>query len=134
MSDIVSAWCAIDKCTTPATTKTREMYWWHRQQYARTWNKDPFLDNASELEQGIILSAFAARVQTGVFGRGHQVRVLSVTEALLAISKTIQLAQKHSPVYREDQKYILPVKKCRGHAKAGSSINSPIGCTSLCPH
>eukprot|EP00957_Ditylum_brightwellii_P048492 3679503-Ditylum_brightwellii.AAC.1 len=33
-------------------------------------------------------------------------------EALLAISKTIQLAQKHNPVYREDQKYILPVEKC----------------------
>eukprot|EP00957_Ditylum_brightwellii_P000472 36281-Ditylum_brightwellii.AAC.1 len=33
-------------------------------------------------------------------------------EALAAISKTIQLAHKQSPVYREDEKYILPVEKC----------------------
>eukprot|EP00957_Ditylum_brightwellii_P091317 6953468-Ditylum_brightwellii.AAC.1 len=32
-----------------------------------------------------------------VYGRGHQVCVSSVTEALSAISKTIQLARKHSP-------------------------------------
>eukprot|EP00957_Ditylum_brightwellii_P000784 61910-Ditylum_brightwellii.AAC.1 len=75
----------------------REKYWRHWQQYAKIWHKDPFLDNASELKQGIILTAFTARVRTGDYGRGHQVHVSSVMEALLAISKTIQLARKHSP-------------------------------------
>eukprot|EP00957_Ditylum_brightwellii_P071281 5418852-Ditylum_brightwellii.AAC.1 len=90
----------------------REKYWRHWQQYAKRWNKDSFLDNASELKQGIIITAFAARVRTGIYSRGHQVSVSSITGALSTISKTIQLAQKHSPVYREDQKYILPVEKC----------------------
>eukprot|EP00957_Ditylum_brightwellii_P092649 7054843-Ditylum_brightwellii.AAC.1 len=64
MSDIVSAWRAINNGTTLVTTKTQKKYWQHWKQYARTWNKDPFLDDASELEQGIILTAFAARVWT----------------------------------------------------------------------
>jgi hypothetical protein len=76
------------------------------------WNKDEFLDTATELECGIILSAFAARVRSGFYGKGHQIKVPSVAEALSAISKTIQLARKRSPVYREDEKYILPVEKC----------------------
>eukprot|EP00957_Ditylum_brightwellii_P018716 1406398-Ditylum_brightwellii.AAC.1 len=76
------------------------------------WNKNKFLDDATELERDIILSAFAARVRTGFYGRGNQVKVPSVVEALAAISKTIQLARKQSPVYREDKKYILLVEKC----------------------
>eukprot|EP00957_Ditylum_brightwellii_P032119 2435740-Ditylum_brightwellii.AAC.1 len=76
------------------------------------WNKNKFLDDATELECGIILFAFATRVRTGFYGRGNQVKVPSVAEALTAISKTIQLAFKQSLVYRDDKKYILPVEKC----------------------
>eukprot|EP00957_Ditylum_brightwellii_P194715 14832332-Ditylum_brightwellii.AAC.1 len=91
-SDVMSAWRAIDNGTTPVTTKTHQKYWCHWQKYIRLWNKDEFLDDASKLEQGILLTAFAARIRTGFYGRGHQVKVPSVTEALSAISKTIQLA------------------------------------------
>ena len=39
-------------------------------------------------------------------------RVLSVTEALAAISKTAELAGQQSPVYRFEETYILPVQRC----------------------
>eukprot|EP00957_Ditylum_brightwellii_P166750 12692930-Ditylum_brightwellii.AAC.2 len=103
---------AINNGTTHATTKAQAKYWHHWKQYACQWKKSSFLDDASELECGIILTAFVARVRTGFYSQGNQVHISLVKEALLAISKTIQLAQKQSPVYREDKKYILPVKIC----------------------
>jgi len=76
------------------------------------FKKDPFLSNADTIEQGIIITAFAARVRTGFYGRGHEVKVSTVTDALAAISKTIELAGQQSPVYRHEETYTLPVQRC----------------------
>ena len=45
------------------------------------------------------------------YGEGSQVKVQTVTKALAAISKTLELAGQPSPVYREDQKYQVSIEK-----------------------
>jgi hypothetical protein len=59
----------------------------------------------------VLITAFAARVRTGAYGRGDQVGVQTVTKALAAISKTCQLVGKQSPVTQTEGKYILPVER-----------------------
>eukprot|EP00957_Ditylum_brightwellii_P064435 4890246-Ditylum_brightwellii.AAC.1 len=68
--------------------------------------------DASPLECGIILTAFAARVQTGFYGQGGKVHISSVAEALAFISKTCKLDGQQSPVYKAGttNTYILPVQ------------------------
>ena len=46
-----------------------------------------------------------------MYGRGTQVKVSTVTDALAAISKTIELAGKRSPLYRDKEKYNLPLER-----------------------
>ena len=57
------------------------------------------------MERDIIAGAFTARVRTGSYGRGNVIKVSGVTDALAAISKTIDLAGQHSQLHRSDQKY-----------------------------
>jgi hypothetical protein len=59
-----------------------------------------------------VLTAFAARVRKGYYGRGHQIKVPGVTDALSAISKTIELAGYKSPVYRAPNTYNLAIERC----------------------
>ena len=110
--DVLRAWRAIDNGVTAKTAQSRTKYWRQWQSYATAWGKNAFLSDAAPIEKGIILTAFAARVRTGFYGRGSQVRVPSVSEALAAISKTIELAGQPSPVYRFEETYILPVQRC----------------------
>ena len=106
------AWGAIDNGVTAQTAKTRQKYWHHWKTYVGQWKQDCFLENNTEIERGIILTAFAARVRSGFYGRGTQVKVPTVQEALAAISKTAELAGKPSPVYKYEENYILPVQRC----------------------
>ena len=55
---------------------------------------------------------FAARVRTGYYGYGDQVKVHSVTDALAAISTTFELAGQPSPLYKDHNVYNLPIKRC----------------------
>ena len=56
--------------------------------------------------------AFAARVRTGILGRGATVKVGTVSKAMSAVSKTIELANEPSPIYRAPEVYILPLARC----------------------
>ena len=47
------------------------------------------------------------RVRIGVYGRGHPIKVGGVTDALAAISKTIELDGQPRPLYRSDKQYQL---------------------------
>jgi hypothetical protein len=58
-----------------------------------------------------IVTGFAANVRTGVYGRGTQVRVSTITDAISAINQTIQLASKQTPLYRAPQIYTLPLER-----------------------
>ena len=111
-SNILLAWRAIASGVVAKTTQTREKYWNHWSSYASVCGIDPFLpDDIPALERNIIVTAFAARVRTGSYGRGAQIRVQGVTDALASISKTIELAGQQSPIYRADQKYTLPIER-----------------------
>ena len=98
---------AIANGVTHKTTQTRQKYWQHWRDYASLFTIDPFLQNSdnSNLEQELLICAFAARVRTGTYGRGSQIKVSGVSDALSAISKTFQLAGQHSPIYEEEATY-----------------------------
>ena len=110
--DVVSAGEAIDLGVVAATTKAREKYWQKWCQYAKKVKVDPLLQSTHPLIRDLVLTAFAARVRTGFYGKGRQIRVQGVTDARSAISKTIELAGLKSPVYRAHNKYTLPVERC----------------------
>jgi hypothetical protein len=71
----------------------------------------PFLTGTSPIDINNIVTGFAANVRTGVYGRGHQVRVSTVTDALASINQTIQLAGQQTPLYRAPQVYTLPLER-----------------------
>ena len=90
---------------------TRQKYWSRWSEYCSSFRIDPFLQEATKLEQIVLTTGFAARVRTGAYGRGDKIKVQSVTEALAAISKTIELAGQPSPLYKAPNEYILPLER-----------------------
>ena len=111
LRDCLSAGEAAANGVTAKTNATRQKYWRHWERYAESTRIDPFFDSVPALERDIITGAFAARVRTGEFGNGHQIKVAGVTDALAAISKTIELAGKPSPLYRAENKYQLHLER-----------------------
>ena len=109
--DILFAWGTIADGVTVQTSKTRQRYWKHWTEYCQQCTTDPFLTSLSPCERAVIITAFAARVRTGAYGRGDQVKVQAVTDALAAISKTCELVGQCSPVYKSEGTYILPVQR-----------------------
>ena len=91
--------------------KTREKYWNHWKNYTTACKACPNLVKCSNAEKIILITGFAARVRTGYYGRGRTVRVQSVTQALAAISTTIELAGESSPIYKTEKAYKLPVAR-----------------------
>ena len=110
--DFMLAGRAMSNGVTPQVTKTRQKYWGHWETYTAKCNVSPFLDAVDNIERAILLTGYAARVRTGAFGRGNQVKIQSVTDALSSISTTAQLVGKQSPVHKAPGEYILPVKRC----------------------
>ena len=85
---------------TAKTNTTRKKYWRHWERYATSENIDPFIDpSVPPLERDIFIGAFAARVRTGKYGNGDQIKVSGALDALAAISRTIDLAGKPSQLY-----------------------------------
>ena len=112
LNDCLSAWEAAANGITPKTNSKRHKYWNHWANYATATGINPFLDKSVPPEErDIIAGAFAAWVRTGSYGRGNQIKVSGVTDALAAISKTIDLAGQPSQIYRTDQKYQLFIKR-----------------------
>ena len=105
------AWEAIDNGVVDENNRSRKKYWKHWQAYTKHFNCNPYLSECTSTEHTIIITAFAARVRTGHYGKGNTVRVPSVTQALAAISKTIELAGEQSPIYSSDKIYKLPVAR-----------------------
>ena len=91
--------------------KTRLKYWSHWIQYTGAFLQDKFLKDCTTRQRNIIVTAFAARVRTGHYGRGHEIKVKSVKDALSAVSKTFQLAGESSPVYQANETYTIPVAR-----------------------
>ena len=106
---MLSAWEAIGNGVVDDNNKTHKKYWNYWKQYTKQFEVDPFLATCTNIQQIIIITAFAARVRTGYYGKGHTVRVPTVTKALAAISKTIKLAGEQSPIYKAEKTYRIPV-------------------------
>ena len=110
-SDVLSAWRAIDYGVTVVTAKNREKYWIAWRKYANMWKIDPFFQAVNEHEATIVVSAFAARVWTGHYGHGLQVRVPTVATEMSAITASIKLAGKRCPFKETKDNYVLPIKR-----------------------
>jgi hypothetical protein len=80
--------------------------------YAGTIQVNLLVTDMDPIIQDTILTTFAARVRRGYYGRCHQIKVQGVTDALAAISKTIELAGYKSPVYRSPNTYNLAIECC----------------------
>ena len=107
----MSAWEAIGNGVVGQNHQTREKYWKHWTTYTKQFNTDRFLETCTPQEQIIIITAFAARVRSGYFGKGSIVRAPTVSQALAAISKTIELAGKCSPIFKAEKTYKTPVAR-----------------------
>ena len=113
LRDTLSAWGAATNGVTSKTSRERQKYWRHWCSYASAARIDPYLAPATvtPLERDIVAGAFAARVRSGRYGRGRQIKVGGVADALAAISKTIELAGQPSQLYRAENKYQLHLER-----------------------
>jgi hypothetical protein len=93
-----------------ANNETRRKFWKDWCGYVKPFNTSPYLDD-KRADTLLILVGFAERVRRGNYGRGKTVGVQQVTVALRAIGKTCELAGKPNPVYRAEQKYLLPIER-----------------------
>ena len=83
------------------STKDLQKYWKYWCYYANIWKIDHFLSNIScPIERDAIITAFAARVRSGVYSKNSTIKVQWFTDALTSISNTIQLSGNPSPLYR----------------------------------
>ena len=89
----------------------RDKYWSNWSDYYKEYGTEPYLHSVNPCEQAIILTAFAVRVLTGAYVQGAQVRFQSVTDALVAISKTFRLVGERSIIYQIEGEYIIIIKR-----------------------
>ena len=93
-------WEATYNYVTTNTNIDRKKYWLHWERYASIAQINPFLDTSvPPLERDISARVFAARVRTGKCGRGNQIKVSGVSDELVDISNTIDMAGKPSQLY-----------------------------------
>ena len=81
------------------TAKVRLRYWAHWQHFCWKHQVEPFLNDLSQQAGVDHICNFASWVREGNAGRGNQVRVGSVQEALRAVGKTFELAGLDNPTY-----------------------------------
>jgi hypothetical protein len=77
--------------------KERAKSWEDWARYAREASADPYLKGVGKPDRINLLLAFAARVRTGLFGKGKQVGHQSVEKALRHVAQTLQLAGYDDP-------------------------------------
>ena len=101
LRDCLFVWRAASNGVTDQTNAMREKYWEIWEKYASMAGISPYLDKTvPPIERDLVAGAFSARVQTGEYGRGQIIRVGGVSEALAAVSKTIDLAGQPNALYR----------------------------------
>jgi hypothetical protein len=91
-----------------ATSRGRQKYWDNWQRYAAPLGVDPYLQDTSFSTQIRLLSRFAARVRTGYYGKGNQVKICTVSSALTAVGQTIALACDANPTKVRGSECLLP--------------------------
>jgi hypothetical protein len=90
------------------TTKKRKTHWKRWVSYVLPLGVDPYLQQTPYKHRVRALSGFAARVRSGIYGRGQQIRVGSVGSAITAIGTTISLAYGTNPTKIDNSDKLLP--------------------------
>jgi hypothetical protein len=90
------------------TTRSRKKYWDHWQAYTRPLGVDPYLQDTGFSMQMQTLSGFMARVRTGYYGKGKQVKTCTVSSALTAVGQAIALACNDNPTKVNGSDKLLP--------------------------
>jgi hypothetical protein len=75
-----------------ATARSRQKYLDHWQAYMRPLEVDPYLQDTIFSMRMQALSGFMARVHTGYFGQGRQIKHCTVSSTIAAIGQMIALA------------------------------------------
>ena len=79
--------------------QTRQKYWNFWQTYCAQCKTNPYLDSTNKIEQSILLTGYAARVRTGIYGRGNQVKVQTVTDALSAMANKVPYTKRRENTF-----------------------------------
>jgi hypothetical protein len=93
--DLDAAWAAIGTAT--VDDKERGKHWEDWTRYALGANQSPYFLGMDRPDRQNLLLAFAARVRTGLYGKGQQVGHQSVEKALRHVAQTLQLAGYDDP-------------------------------------
>jgi hypothetical protein len=93
--DLDAAWAAIGVAT--VDDKDRAKHWEDWRRYALGASTDPYFRGVERADRQNLLLAFAARVRTGLYGKGRQVGHQSVEKALRHVAQTLQLAGYDDP-------------------------------------
>ena len=109
--DILTAWNTITTGVTPKTTSERQKYWRHWTDYCKDLQIDPTLQGCSKLQAIITSTAFGTRVRTGCYSWGRRVKVSTVSTALSAITKTLELVGTKSPIQQAPNIYLTPIQR-----------------------
>ncbi len=80
-----------------ATTRSRQKYWNHWESYTGPLGVDPYLQDEHFTTRMRVLSGFLARVHTGYYGQGKQVKNCTVSSELTAVGQAIVLACNNNP-------------------------------------
>ena len=81
-----------------ATTSNREKYWNHWAHYVAPLGLDPYLQETRYDHKIRALGGFAARIRTGYYGHGNEIRAGSVSSALSAVGTTNAMANGSNPI------------------------------------
>lgn len=112
-SDLLLAFRATATGVTYKTAKNQDKYWAHWCSYCFECGlANPYLKDIPDIKKPLVINGFAARVRSGAYSLGDKVRVQTVSGALAAVSNTMELACKQSPLYQTLGEYILPVRRC----------------------
>ncbi len=90
------------------TSRGREKYWNHWQQYSAPVGVDPYLQGTDFQKRIRLLSGFTARVRTGHYGNGKQIKNCTVSSAITAVGQTIALACDSNPTKVVGSEHLLP--------------------------
>ncbi len=91
-----------------ATSWGRQKHWTHWQKYVSPVGVDAYLQDTPFSKRIRLLSGFAARVRTGHYGNGCQVKGCTVSSAITAVGQTIALACDANPTKVIGSECLLP--------------------------
>ena len=106
--DFYLADCAFQAGRLEATTRSRQKYWNHWESYTGPLGVDPYLQDDQFPTRMRALSGFLARVRTGYYGQGKQVKNCTVSSALTAIGQMVVLACNDNPTKIKGSDKLLP--------------------------